>query len=52
VLAFLNEHNPAALKEMSERLIESQDRGLWKPRLNSTYKRLRTLAGEKEAAAE
>ena len=52
VLAFLNEHNPAALKEMSERLIESQDRGLWKPRLNSTYKRLRTLAGEKEAAGE
>ena len=52
VLAFLNEHTPAALKEMRERLIASQDRGLWKPRLNSTYKRLRTLAGEKEAAAE
>jgi cobaltochelatase CobN len=52
VLTFLNENNPAALKEMSERLIEAQDRGLWKPRLNSTHGRLKALAGEKEAAAD
>lgn len=36
VREFMNNNNPAALKEMSERLIEAQDRGLWRPRLNST----------------
>jgi cobaltochelatase CobN len=45
VRAFLEEHNPAALKEMSERLMEAQDRGLWRPRLNSTYKFLASLNG-------
>ena len=45
VLAFLEENNPAALKEMSQRLIEAQDRGLWRPRLNSTHERLVALAG-------
>jgi cobaltochelatase CobN len=45
VLAFLEEHNPAALREMSEKLIEAQERGLWKPRLNSTHQRLAALAG-------
>ncbi|MHA1597792.1 MAG: cobaltochelatase subunit CobN, partial [Alphaproteobacteria bacterium] len=33
---FLVEHNPAALKEMADRLLEAQTRGLWTPRLNST----------------
>ena len=33
---FINDNNPSALKEMSERLIEAQERGLWRPRLNST----------------
>ncbi|MDA1090677.1 MAG: cobaltochelatase subunit CobN [Proteobacteria bacterium] len=45
VRAFLEEHNPAALKEMSERLMEAQDRGLWRPRLNSTYASLVELSG-------
>lgn len=27
--AFLNQHNPHALKEMAEKLIEAQQRGLW-----------------------
>jgi len=43
VRAFLEEHNPAALREMSERLIEAQDRGLWRPRLNSTHEALAAL---------
>lgn len=42
VRAFLSEANPDALREMSERLIEAQDRGLWKPRRNSA----RTLLNE------
>ena len=37
VRAFLQEHNPDALKEMIERLLEAQARELWKPRLNSTH---------------
>jgi cobaltochelatase CobN len=36
VRAFLTDANPAALREMSDRLIEAQVRGLWKPRANST----------------
>ncbi len=52
VRRFLDEHNPQALKEMSEKLMEAQERGLWRPRLNSTHERLVALAGEKEAAAE
>ena len=49
VRGFLHDNNPAALKEMAERLIEAQDRNLWKPRANSTYARLRTFAGEGDA---
>ncbi len=44
VRAFLAEANPAALKEMSERLVEAQTRGLWRPRLNSTRAILDDLA--------
>jgi len=34
---FLAENNPAALQEMVDRLLEAQQRGLWRPRLNSTH---------------
>ncbi len=44
VRAFLARANPDALAEMSERLIEAQERGLWKPRANSTRQLLDTLA--------
>jgi cobaltochelatase CobN len=40
---FLERNNPAALREMSERLIEALDRGLWRPRLNSARNTLDTL---------
>lgn len=43
VRAFLENHNPAALKEMADRLLEAQDRGLWKPRRNSTREALQRL---------
>ncbi len=43
VRQFLADHNPAALKEMVERLLEAQDRGLWKSRRNDTHEALRHL---------
>ncbi len=43
---FIAENNPAALREMSERLLEALDRGLWRPRLNATHEVLRELAGK------
>ena len=36
VRAFLEQHNPQALQEMIDRLIEAQERGLWRPRRNDT----------------
>ncbi len=44
VREFLENHNPAALKEMADRLLEAQDRGLWKPRRNSTREALQRLS--------
>jgi len=41
---FIEQHNPAALQEMIERLREAQDRGLWRPRRNDTRARLDDLA--------
>ena len=45
VRAFLEQNNPDALREMSEKLIEAQERGLWRPRLNSAHGLLAELAG-------
>jgi len=41
---FLREANPAALKEMMERLREAIERGLWRPRRNSTPDLLKELS--------
>ena len=41
--AFLAANNPAALREIAERFSEAAARGLWTPRLNSAYDRLREL---------
>lgn len=35
VLEFLKDKNPEALKEMAERFLEAEERGLWTPRSNS-----------------
>jgi len=40
---FMLEHNPAAAREMAERLLEAQDRGLWRPRSNTAYRQLKEL---------
>ena len=44
VLAFLREHNPDALREMADRFLEAQERGLWTARSNSAKFELETLA--------
>ena len=47
VRAFFAEHNPAALGDIARRLIEAQDRGLWRPRANIAYPTLAEIAGER-----
>ena len=44
VLEFLERRNPDALREMAERFLEAEERGLWKPRSNSALGTLRTMA--------
>ena len=44
VRAFLDENNPAALREIAERLAEAVERGLWRPRSNSAHVVLSDLA--------
>jgi len=41
---FIAEHNAPALREIAQRLIEAQDRGLWRPRSNSARALLDRLA--------
>lgn len=43
VRGFLEDVNPDALRDIADRLIEAQDRGLWTPRLNSTREILQRL---------
>jgi cobaltochelatase CobN len=43
VRAFMLEHNPDAARELAERLLEAQDRGLWRPKSNSSHALLRDL---------
>ena len=45
VRAFFDENNPAALREIAERLAEAVERGLWRPRSNSAHVVLGDLAG-------
>jgi len=44
VRGFMLDHNPAAAREMAERLLEAQDRGLWRPKSNSSHAVLQDLA--------
>ena len=44
VRAFFDENNPAALREIAERLAEAVERGLWRPRSNSAHVVLSDLA--------
>ncbi len=49
---FIAGANPAALCEMSERLLEAQERGLWKPKSNAAARELAKLAGRSQEAAQ
>ena len=40
---FINDNNPAALKDIADRFREAATRGLWTPRLNSAYDLLEEL---------
>ncbi len=44
VRGFIADANPAALRDICARLIEAQDRHLWRPRLNSAHRLLEELA--------
>jgi cobaltochelatase CobN len=46
VRGFLETANPAAAREMADRLIEAMERGLWRPRANAAYGDLAALRGE------
>ena len=43
VLDFLLNYNPQALQDMIGRLLEAQERGLWRPRRNDTRNLLNNL---------
>ncbi|TNC52395.1 cobaltochelatase subunit CobN [Rubellimicrobium rubrum] len=43
VRQFIEQHNPAALREIADRLQEAIDRGLWTPRSNSARARIEGL---------
>ncbi len=46
VRTFLFDNNPAAARDIAERLIEAQERGLWRPRSNSAFARLKDYADQ------
>jgi cobaltochelatase CobN len=52
VLSFFEENNPAALMEMSERLLEAQRRELWRPRSNDAPDRLREVVAARPARTD
>ena len=45
VRTFLETANPAAAREIAERLREALDRGLWQPRRNQVYDTVTVIAG-------
>ncbi len=48
VREFLESRNPDALREMSERLLEAEARGLWRPKRNSAHGVLANLASSEQ----
>ncbi|GAB4379104.1 MAG: cobaltochelatase subunit CobN [Elainellaceae cyanobacterium] len=52
VQEFIHQKNPWALRDMSERLLEAHQRGLWQTAADETLEQLRAIAHEAEAAIE
>lgn len=48
VLEFLEANNPAAAREIAERMLEALERGLWRARSNSAPGLLRAVAGQEQ----
>ncbi|TVR98661.1 MAG: cobaltochelatase subunit CobN [Rhodospirillales bacterium] len=47
---FLERNNPEALAELSARLLEAEDRGLWRPRANSAHGMLAAMAAPRKSS--
>jgi cobaltochelatase CobN len=47
VAAFISDNNPAAAREIAERLLEAQARGLWRPKRNATTAELHAALEER-----
>jgi cobaltochelatase CobN len=52
VEAFIQEKNPWALRDMAERLLEANQRGLWQTATMATLDRLKALVNQAEGAIE
>ncbi len=52
VRGFIEDNNPAAAREIAERLIEATERGLWRPRSNAAPFVLRGLSGQGSASEQ
>ncbi|MBF1999735.1 MAG: cobaltochelatase subunit CobN [Synechococcales cyanobacterium M58_A2018_015] len=52
VQQFLQQHNPWALRDMAERLLEAHQRGLWQDVTQPTLEQLRALIHQAEAVIE
>ena len=50
VRAFMEDANPAALRELAARLLEAQERSLWRPRANHAHALLATLRDGRQEA--
>ena len=50
VRAFMEGANPAALRELAERLLEAQERSLWRPRANHAHALLAALRDGRQEA--
>ena len=49
---FIQAHNPWALRDMAERLLEAHQRGLWQGVKTETLDHLRAIANEAEGILE
>ena len=52
VQSFIQEKNPWALRDMAERLLEANQRGLWQSANHKTLDKLRAIALEAEGIIE
>lgn len=49
---FIQTHNPWALRDVAERLLEAHQRGLWRSTFPGTLEKLRSIVLQAEALVE